>query len=567
MASRDAVRIMRKRSFVAAAFAASTLVACSDPGFDPTAEATESDGEPFNFTYAETWRLGRPISVCFMTAENSPEALRVRAAVESTWSRVAYVPFVGWDNCSAHQTAAGIDVDIRIAWSASGQVNSSAGNHSRDDLTVPSMNLRNFRGFAPPGDGMGSCYLDTSPKRPTGRVWATARNWCVDIEAIHEFGHAIGNRHEQVRLDTPGTCAANAGDGSPGDTYVGHWDPVSVDNYCNPIWNNDGYLSAHDIAGAQLLYRYGSKDFLYSMIGDVAGLARNPTYHGLVFDTLPQNISGDYNRPFTGDFDGDTHSDIFFYRTGSGADNLLYGEATAGSFTARNNQGVSGSYLPVVGRFDNGGTDDIYWYSPSGRDYVWYGQTDRTFDQSRSAKAFSRAGTFIPLAGDFDFDGYTDIFWYQPGSGADYIWWAGAGGFTEVATEVSGTYEPFVGDFDGDGRDDIFWYGVGSARDYVWYGSTSRVFEKLDPPQQVSGTYQPIVGDFDGDFASDIIWNVQGSDVSSATASDNLWMGRIFNRTPYTAHFSILGDFVPLVGDYDGNGTSDLFLYKLPANF
>jgi hypothetical protein len=303
------------------------------------------------------------------------------------------------------------------------------------------------------------------------------------------------------------------------------------------------------------------------MIGDVAGLTRNPTYHGLVFDTLPQNISGDYNRPFTGDFDGDDHSDIFFYRTGSGADNLWYGEAAAGSFTARNNQGVSGSYLPVVGRFDNDGTDDIYWYSPSGRDYVWYGQTDRTFDQSRSAKAFSRSGTFIPLAGDFDFDGYTDIFWYQPGSGADYIWWAGAGGFTEVATEVSGTYEPFVGDFDGDGRDDIFWYGVGSARDYVWYGSSTRAFEKLDPPQQVSGTYQPIVGDFDGDYASDIIWNVQGSEDSIATASDNLWMGRIFNRTPYTAHFSILGDFIPLVGDYDNNGTSDLFLYKLPANF
>lgn len=67
--------------------------------------------------------------------------------------------------------------------------------------------------------------------------------------------------------------------------------------------------------------------------------------------------------------------------------------------------------------------------------------------------------------------------------------------------------------------------------------------------------------------ASDIIWNVEGSDESATTAGDHLWLGRPFNRTPFTAHFSILGSLTPLVGRFDDNLTADLFLYKRPADY
>jgi hypothetical protein len=71
---------------------------------------------------------------------------------------------------------------------------------------------------------------------------------------VHEFGHALGYSHEQNRFDAPGECA-ELKQGPNGDNVsLTSYDPNSVMNYCNPVYNNAGKLSEKDIKALQILY-------------------------------------------------------------------------------------------------------------------------------------------------------------------------------------------------------------------------------------------------------------------------------------------------------------------------
>jgi hypothetical protein len=84
------------------------------------------------------------------------------------------------------------------------------------------------------------------------------RQSCIQSIGVHEFGHAIGFAHEQNRPDTPGECAMKQKpQGQSGDTLLTPFDPQSVMNYCNPVYNNNGVLSAGDISA--VVQVYGSK--------------------------------------------------------------------------------------------------------------------------------------------------------------------------------------------------------------------------------------------------------------------------------------------------------------------
>lgn len=77
----------------------------------------------------------------------------------------------------------------------------------------------------------------------------------------------------------------------------------------------------------------------------------------------------------------------------------------------------------------------------------------------------------------------------------------------------------------------------------------------------VNGTnYRPLIGDFDGDGLSDVFWYAPGA------TQDYVWWSTSnggFSSTPV----SVGGDYRPHVGDVDGNGTDDIVWYGSSSSY
>ncbi len=168
------------------------------------------------------------IQVCWENPvkEDAPYRLIVRSAAEETWQRYSKIMFEGWGKCEKDTPG----IHIRIA---------DEGAHTKA--------LGRFLDQRP--DGM---VLNFTFKKWSKSCQAT-REFCVYAVAAHEFGHALGFTHEQNRDDAPPECHKDA-QGTDGDYKVTKYDPQSIMNYCNPIWNGDGKLSDLDRDALQTFY-------------------------------------------------------------------------------------------------------------------------------------------------------------------------------------------------------------------------------------------------------------------------------------------------------------------------
>lgn len=267
---------------------------------------------------------------------------------------------------------------------------------------------------------------------------------------------------------------------------------------------------------------------------------------------LPVAVGGVY-YPVSGDFNGDGKDDILWYDP-NGADRLWLSTGTGNGFADRAVT-AAGGYRPVAGDWNGDGIDDVFWYRPGpAGDRVWTFQAGG--GHTTAAAAAGGASTTWPVAGDFDGNGFDDIVFYTPGS-TSTVWRHDANGHTTRAVTTGAGYTVRSGDVNGDNRDDLVWHHPGTGTVRLWFGRHNGSFASRTDSTGIA-PYQPIVGDFSGDLRSDVIWYLPGS------GADRYWAGRA-DTTPYFSKegndLAVNGNFQPIVGDWNGDGTQDIFWY------
>jgi hypothetical protein len=214
---------------------------------------------------------------------------------------------------------------------------------------------------------------------------------------------------------------------------------------------------------------------------------------------------------------------------------------------------VSGGYAPIVGQFDADQHDDIVWYAPgAATDQLWSGRGNISVPFSKHPLAQQVRGNYVPIAGNFGGDSHTDILWYGPGSQADTLWISnGDGTFTNHAVTIRGVYDNTVLHNSSPSYDSILWTipdDGGPAS--LWQFSSSSAH--ISYTENVAGTPQKLVGDFDGNGLGDLFLYKPGS------GADALWRRTsTSNGTFAKTAETVTGNYTALTQQFSPDDSTD----------
>jgi hypothetical protein len=288
-------------------------------------------------------------------------------------------------------------------------------------------------------------------------------------------------------------------------------------------------------------------------------------------DDISVTATGGPKKPGTAvvDFNGDGRSDYAVVRNvggGPGGQIRWWINYSGTDESVAADWGISGDrFVPVD--FDGDGKADIaVWRpitsgQPSGNAYFYIFQSS---NGTVRIEDFGQVGDDPSVVGDYDGDGKADVAVYRSGAspGQQSFWfYRGSsnnpgGNVTFVQWGQNGDF-PAPGDYDGDGMSDfVIQRNDGGGRARFWLLQTAGGADSV-----IFGTPNDLIipGDYDGDGKTDIA-------VARASGGQIFWFVRpsstgTISAAPYAIFGSSAID-VPAPGDYDGDGKTDIAIWR-----
>jgi hypothetical protein len=286
-----------------------------------------------------------------------------------------------------------------------------------------------------------------------------------------------------------------------------------------------------------------------------------------VVSVLPS--TGPYGGPFAfGDFDGDGRLDLAVATPGGIA--LLRGDGS-GRFALAANLEVEALSSFVAADVDGDGRDDLVIVPPGQASgsmvSVRLSRGDFSFEPERTTVITDAyLGVEAVTAADVDGDGIVDLV-VRPGKGGPRIWKGSGDGTFTLTPEILTGYAistPLVADLDGDGLAEVI-YGI-EYSPYVYplaleiqHNDGGGKFHVWTPEPQMTRQVQgPFLGDFDGDGRTDVGF----VDQDQTTGEWYLYSYRFAGASLVETRTAVPpSSVVAGVGDWDGDGKADLFIY------
>jgi hypothetical protein len=271
-----------------------------------------------------------------------------------------------------------------------------------------------------------------------------------------------------------------------------------------------------------------------------------------------------------GDFNGDRLTDVLVYRESDGLFAKWYSTdpgACLPDFFYRDVRYTLPNAQVYIGDFNGDGLSDVFIYRPSdGLFAKWYAHP---YIEALLAPDFvyQEVRVTIPNAeiylGDFNGDGLTDVFIYRRSDGAFAKWYSTADigpAFLYQELRYGPTNATIVtGDFNGDGLTDVLLYqpAYGSGgRFQKWY-STPGIGPDFDrmAARTTIGNATVVTGDFNGDGLTDVFIYRPLDGVFAKWYSSDYGPDFLYQDFRSTYRFSRI-----FTGDFDGDGRTDLLI-------